>query len=220
MPDPSQGALDPWGMAWVHQVYRREFGLVPGLVRGVAVDDRDRSARIAEHITDMALSLQEHHQNEDSILWPPLLARTAPDSSVVQRMEQEHEQLHKLLLQTFELTARWREDPIAANRDALASLLDQVSAASNEHMADEEARLMPLVRQHITHEEWQEFESRGAESIPADKALMFLGMGLEDATPHEREKLLGVMPPEVIGMWEQTGAHEYERMRAELLGQS
>ncbi len=214
----NDGVLDPWGMAWVHQVYRREFGLAPSLVRGASVGDRDRSARLAEHITDMALSLQEHHQNEDSILWPPLFERTAADSSVVQRMEQEHEELHKLLVRTFELADSWRDDPSAENRDALAGHLDRLSAASNDHMADEEKNLMPLVRQHITQEEWQEFETRGAESIAPEKALMFLGMGLEDATPHEREKLLGVMPPEVIQMWEQTGARQYERLRSELLG--
>lgn len=220
MSDPKNGVLDPWGMAWVHQVYRREFGLAPSLVRKSAAGDRERAARVAEHVTDMALSLQEHHENEDSILWPRLLERTGSDSSVVQRMEQEHEELHKLLVRTFELADSWREDPTAENGDALASHLDRLSAASNEHMADEEANLMPLVRQHITQQEWLEFESRGAESIPPEKALMFLGMGLEDATPHEREKFLGVLPPEVIQMWEQTGAHEYERLRSELLGMS
>jgi iron-sulfur cluster repair protein YtfE (RIC family) len=220
MSDPNAGTVDTWGMAWIHQVYRREFGLMPALARGVAAGDRDRSATVAGHIIDLSLSLQDHHQNEDELLWPPLLARLAPDLSVIHRMEDEHEQLHKLLLQTLDLAASWRDDPTAEKRDLLADVLDRMSATSADHMGDEEAHLMPLLRKHIAVAEWQEFEARGAASVPPDKALMFIGMGLEDATAYEREKVMGLMPPELQQMWEESGVHEYQRMRAELLGQS
>ena len=47
MPE-TQGQLDAWGMAWVHQVYRREFHLLSSLVRGVADGDTERSALVEE----------------------------------------------------------------------------------------------------------------------------------------------------------------------------
>lgn len=220
MSDADADTFDTWGMAWIHQLYRREFGLMPALARGTAAGDRQRSVRVAEHILDLSMSLLDHHQNEDEVLWPPLLARLAPDLSVIHRMEQAHEQLHKLLLETIDLTGSWRDNPTAENRDALADVLDRTSAASNDHLADEEAHLMPLVEKHITRAEWQEFEARGAASVPPDKLLMFVGMGLQDATAYEREKLVALMPPELQQLWEESGASEYARMRAELLGTS
>jgi hypothetical protein len=133
-------------------------------------------------------------------------------------MEDAHGQLHELLVQTVDLATSWREDPTAEHRDALAEVLDQTSAVSNDHLADEEANLMPFVEKHITAAEWQEFEARGAASVPPDKLLMFVGMGLEDATAYEREKLVALMPPDLHQLWEESGAREYKRMRAELLG--
>ena len=218
MPDADADTFDTWGMAWIHQVYRREFGLMPALVRGAADGDRQRSGLVASHILDMSMSLLDHHQNEDEILWPPLMARLAPDLSLMHRMENAHEQLHELLLETLDLATKWREDPSAENRNVLADVVDRLSAASNDHLADEEANLMPLVQKHITHAEWQEFEAKGAASVSPDKLLMFVGLGLEDATPHELSKLEPLMPPELQQLWQESGAAEYKRMRAELLG--
>jgi hemerythrin-like domain-containing protein len=217
MPE-TQGQLDAWGMAWVHQVYRREFHLLSSLVRGVADGDTERSALVAEHITDITNSLHEHHVAEDELLWPLLLERATPAADVVHRMEKQHEALHTLLAELDELTPRWRATAAEADRDVLAELVSRTSAVIDEHLQDEEAHVMPLIEQHVSQQEWLAFELAGHASIPQEKALLFLGLGLEDATPHEHEMFVGGLPPEVVEMWEQFGKAEYDRQRANLLG--
>ncbi|MEV8511597.1 hemerythrin domain-containing protein [Dactylosporangium sp. NPDC051484] len=210
--------LDPWGMAWVHQVYRRELRLLATLVADVAEGDHDRAAVVGEHLTDITDSLHEHHVGEDSLLWPLLLDRAGPQADLVHRMEKQHGELHELLREVAELNPRWREKAAAADRDRLAGIVDRVSALTDEHLTDEERNVLPLIRQHITPDEWQAFEVRGRDSIPQEKALVFLGIGLEDATPHEREKLVGGLPPEVLQFWEGPGGQQYAQWRAGLLG--
>ncbi|GAA2645926.1 hypothetical protein GCM10010399_94540 [Dactylosporangium fulvum] len=210
--------LDPWGMAWVHQVYRRELRLLATLVAGVADGDRDRAAVVGEHLTDITASLHEHHVGEDELLWPVLLDRAGPQADLVHRMEKQHGALHELLGEVAELTPRWRETATAADRDRLAGVVRRVSETTDEHLADEEEHVLPLIRQHITPDEWQAFELRGHASIPQEKALVFLGIGLEDATPHERAKFTGGLPPEVQQFWEGPGQQQYAQWRADLLG--
>ncbi|MER7282810.1 hemerythrin domain-containing protein [Dactylosporangium sp. NPDC000244] len=210
--------LDPWGMAWVHQVYRRELRLLAGLVAGVADGDRERAAIVAEHLADITGSLHEHHVGEDELLWPPLLRRARPHAELVHRMERQHDELHGLLQEAAALGPVWRASAAAADRDRLADVVARISKVTDEHLADEEEHVLPLIREHITPSEWQAFELRGHASIPPEKALVFLGIGLQDATDHERAQFTGGLPPEVLGFWEGEGRVRYESWRAALLG--
>ncbi|WP_432994830.1 hemerythrin domain-containing protein [Dactylosporangium sp. CA-233914] len=214
MPQP----LDPWGMAWVHQVYRRELALLADLVAGAADGDRARAAIVADHLKDITDSLHEHHVGEDELLWPPLLRRAQPQADLVHRMERQHDELHGLLQDVAKLTPAWVDTASAADRDRLADVVARVSAVTNEHLADEEEHVLPLIREHITAEEWLAFELRGHASIPQEKALVFLGIGLQDATDHERAQFTGGLPPEVLQFWEGEGRQQYDTWRTTLLG--
>ena len=210
--------LDPWGMAWVHQVYRREFGLLPDLIKGVAEGDRERAAVVGEHLALMADSLHGHHVAEDEIIWPLLKERAGAEIDQVLQMEHQHDELHSLLLEIEKVAPRWRDEAGLADRDRLAELVAEVSRLTNAHFEQEEAEVMPLVHRHIVQSEWIQFELAGHAAIPQDKALLFLGMGLEDATEHERAKFTGGLPPEVLQFWEGPGKEQYAQQRAQLLG--
>lgn len=209
---------DVWGMAWVHQVYRREIGLLPDLIRGVADGDTERSEIVGEHLDVINASLLDHHVNEDELIWPKLLERARPSAPAVERMEAQHARLHAVLDEIEPLLRSWRTSAAAADRDRLASLVEQESAASEEHFADEEQHVVPLIVDNISQAEWDQFELAGRESVAGDKELLFFGLGLEDATPHEREKFVGGVPPEVMQMWETVGQDAYAGMKARLHG--
>lgn len=210
--------LDPWGMAWVHQVYRREFRLLAQLIAAVEQEDVQRAAVVGDHLAVIVASLNDHHVSEDELLWPLLLQRVELEAGLVHRMAEQHARLHELLEEVGRLTPGWVEKADATDRDRLAAVVAQVSVATEEHLADEETNVMPLVRRYITPDEWQAFELRGHASIPEDKALIFLGLGLQDATPHERAKFTGGLPPEVLGFWAGPGQQQYAQWRADLLG--
>lgn len=67
----------------VHRVFRREFGLLPLMVRGVADGDARRADRVARHAREMTEVLHHHHHREDEPLWPRLLQRTPVDADLV-----------------------------------------------------------------------------------------------------------------------------------------
>jgi hypothetical protein len=59
----------------VHTMFRREFGLMSGLVRGTPAGNKARSQVVADHVALMTNMLHHHHHAEDEGLWPRLLER-------------------------------------------------------------------------------------------------------------------------------------------------
>src|SRR5689334_2102629 len=73
-------------MEMVHKMFRREFGLMPGLLRDVT--DAERATIIAHHFNGLAVTLHGHHHSEDADLWPLVLNRVdASAATAVASME-------------------------------------------------------------------------------------------------------------------------------------
>ena len=60
-------------MVVAHRAFRREFRLLPELVRQVAPGDTARAAVLAAHGRMLLIGLHLHHNSEDLLLWPKLL---------------------------------------------------------------------------------------------------------------------------------------------------
>ncbi|MEU4421396.1 hemerythrin domain-containing protein [Actinoplanes sp. NPDC024001] len=206
--------VDTWEMVLVHRVFRREFRLLPGLVRAVAPGDTARAGAIADHLSNLAGALHHHHTAEDELLWPQLLNRAGMHADLIHRMEAQHDRLHEPLARIGELNPRWRATAAAADRDELAEVIAQASVALDEHLADEEAEILPLVSRYLTHAEWDALGKRGQESIPKNKlALVFLGSIFEEATPEEKKRFLAQLPPPIRLVWRLFGDRVYRKAR-------
>ncbi|WP_328461352.1 hemerythrin domain-containing protein [Actinoplanes sp. NBC_00393] len=206
--------VDTWEMVLVHRVFRREFRMLPALVRAVAPGDTARAEAIGDHLHNLAGALHHHHTAEDELLWPLLLDRAQMHADLIHRMEAQHDRLHEPLERISELNPRWRATASAADRDELADVIAQASVALDEHLADEEAEILPLVSEHLTHAEWDALGRRGQEAIPKNKlALVFLGSLFEEATPQEKQRFLAQMPPPIRLVWRLVGDRTYRKAR-------
>ena len=206
--------VDTWEMVLVHRVFRREFRMLPGLVRAVTPGDTARAEAIGDHLHNLATALHHHHTGEDELLWPLLLERAGMHADLIHRMEAQHDRLHEPLARIEQLNPRWRATASAADRDELADVIAQASVALDEHLADEESEILPLVSQYLTHAEWDALGKRGQEGIPKNKlALVFLGSIFEEATPEEKRRFLALMPPPIRLVWRLFGDRAYRKAR-------
>ena len=209
--------VDTWDMRCVHRVFRREFRLLPSLIQSVALGDTARAGVVADHAGDMTYMLHHHHSGEDDLLWPILLERVALRADLVHRMEAQHEQISVLLDRFETLLPQWRARADTAARDELAGLGARLSAALDEHLAEEENEVLPLVSEHLTQAEWNALGERGQESLPkGSKAFVFLGGILKDASPAEQKRFLAMLPIPVRLSWKLFGAGIYRRANARL----
>src|ERR1700751_4405814 len=145
-------------MLIVHDMFRREFALMPGLVRGVAAGDLDRAQIIGDHIEGATSALHTPHVLEDDNVWPLLLDRCGESvAPLVELMEGQHHQIARLIPQVDEALSVWRHSPTGEFRQALVEVLDRLIPALKEHLSTEEEPVVPLMEQHITAAEWKEF---------------------------------------------------------------
>ena len=110
------------------------------------------------------------------------------------RMEAQHETVAGTLDEAARYVPAWVSAPSAQTADPLAAAISVHGEALREHLADEEEHVLPLIAEYLTVAEWGQLGERFARDTPKDKLLFFLGLILEDASPQERELMLGTCP--------------------------
>ncbi len=217
-PQPTGEKIDTWEMIVIHKMFRRELRQSAALVRGVAAGDRARAELVGDHLDLITTGLHNHHHGEDILLWPRLLARVGTlNADLVKRMETQHETVAGLLSKISTLLPSWRSTADTATRDELATALEQVFAALDEHLGEEEREILPLVSIYVTQAEWDALGEHGKSTIPkGNKGFIALGCILEDATPTEHVRFLGLLPAPVRLIYKLFGANVYRRHKARL----
>ena len=171
-------------MLIVHDVFRREFALVPGLVRGVAAGDLDRARIVGDHIAGATSVLHTHHVLEDDNVWPLLLDRCGESvAPLVRLMEGQHHQIATLIPQVDEALTIWRNSATVESRQALVDVLDRLIPALKEHLSTEEKRVVPLMERHITAAEWKDFLEEESGAVDPEHLPLMLGMLMYEGDP-------------------------------------
>ncbi len=203
-------------MAVIHRIFRRGFPMMAELVRQNPMGATARSEPIAAHLDFLLNALHNHHSGEDENIWPRLLERAAPQAELITRMEKQHEAVAEHSERVGTLLETWRR--AAADGGALATALDEFTAALVEHLDDEEAHVVPLIRAHITAEEWTRFGQETFEKFTNPEKLIATG-ALEDvATPEEATWFIGDLPLPIKLMWRLLGRRKYARYMQRVLG--
>jgi hemerythrin-like domain-containing protein len=187
--------VDTREMIAVHSAFRREFGLAPGLVRGVAPGDVQRAGVVADHLELIGSFLHHHHAGEDKLLWPKLLERVPAElAPTVELMERQHEGVHEVIEEMNAALGRWRTGAAETDRDQLAGALDRLHALLVEHLAAEEQHILPLASRSLTEEEWGELGKDGMAAQEKNKLPMIFGMIMKDGDPEVIKGMLANAP--------------------------
>ena len=203
-------------MVVVHDLFRREFGNLPGLVRGVDAGDVARAEVVVAFVRELAEGLHHHHTGEDELMWPLLLERARTDAALVLRMEEQHERIAALHDRAVDQAAAFAAAADPGDGERLARTLTTLAAALDEHMREEEDHILPLVEEHLTVAEWEALGERGRAGIPKDRQLVQLGFILLGTSPEDRTAFLAQLPVPARIAWRLVGrrrfAAEYRRI--------
>jgi hemerythrin-like domain-containing protein len=210
---------DPRDMFAGHTMFRREFGLMPGLVRAVTPGDKQRARLVADHIALVSGILSQHHMGEDRHVWPRLRERCPQECGPLAGvMEDQHHAIHTCLLQVSNALQPWRDSASARAGDALATAIDRLIAVITEHLALEEERAVPLIVRHITDAEYAVMAHEHVADIPPDKLPTVLGMIMYHGDRTVSDMILAEMPVEVQPAIKDLAVEAYAAYAMDLYG--
>jgi iron-sulfur cluster repair protein YtfE (RIC family) len=202
----------------VHRAFRREFGMFPQLVRGVAAGDTARAAVLADHGRRILAGLHNHHSGEDALLWPKLLERCPPDEALIHRMEGQHHQVELCTERLEQALPRWEAEARPAVTTEVADTFQELADVLFVHLGEEEQNILPLAARHVSQEEWHELASHGfGEMDKSDLPLLFW-MLVEDATPEETKEMYANVPPPARILLRTVFARKYRKYVAKVRG--
>jgi hypothetical protein len=131
-------------------------------------------------------------------------------------MEAQHIAIAEVLGRVDAVLPAWQRGARVRDGHALADDLTELHARLEEHLDEEEQHVLPIVGRTITAAEWDELAERGFAAMPKRRALVFLGRILESASPAERSRFLGRVPPPVRLLYRLTGRRAFARETAAL----
>ncbi|MEU8192883.1 hemerythrin domain-containing protein [Microbispora amethystogenes] len=108
----------------------------------------ERAAAIKNYVVKLCQGIHHHHKAEDDHLWP-LLVRSAGAEVDLSELSEDHSELDPLLAEIQSVAGDPAE--LAKPMRRLADLLD-------EHIAEEERQLFPVIMRHVTAKDWEELE--------------------------------------------------------------
>jgi hemerythrin-like domain-containing protein len=181
-------------MVVVHKLFRREFVQGPSWVRRVAAGDTKKAQVVYTHMKKDFDLLHHHHEAEDINLWPRLRKRATDKQALLDEMEAQHRGIDPALARAEELGAAWAATADPAARDAFADSIEEFAAPLLAHLDQEESDILPLAQKYVTEEEWGLLAKHALASTPKPDLIKGLGGILEDASPDERDMMLGVIP--------------------------
>lgn len=196
-------------MPIIHRIFRRQFVELRDLVQEAT--DAFQIAAIADHLGFLLDGLHMHHTTEDDLIWPKLLDRAGLDAPLVERMEEQHQQIDVSVAEVRSATSVWRSDPTPATSSALADRIGDFLVVLEGHLNEEEQVVVPLIDRYLTEAEWQEVGQRGFEKFTPAQRWIATGQLVEVATPEEVAMMFGKLPPPVKMLWHLIGKRKYRR---------
>lgn len=211
-------ATDAFEMAIVHESFRSELHNAIELTRQVVAGDTGRSAIVGSHIEFMLTALHHHHKAEDDVIWPKLLARTGADGPDVARMAEAHDLIAADIAVVSDAVKAWVATADTESAEPVAASLEELCSRLDEHLADEERTVVPLINAYLTDREWRQFLTRGSRFlfVHPKLGLVLAGFVLSPVPAGVRKRFLDNVPLPQRAAFELLGMRIFAGYRAKL----
>lgn len=200
----------------VHGVFRDCLGAAPTLVGDIAPGDTERVALIANYYENILSFLESHHDGEEKLVFPLLRERCAGDDALIDHMNEQHHEALTLLEEAKTSLAEWPGGDVAAQQ-AAQDRLGELYSHLDEHLVEEEEKVLPLVGEYLSMEEWGQLPGHGMANFHGDKIWLILGLIRERMTEEQRAAMTANMPPPAVEMWTGFGEQAFKDYSTEVV---
>jgi hemerythrin-like domain-containing protein len=180
-------------MYLVHTMLRREFSLLPDLIRSADRNDAKRRALIGAHAQFVFQILHTHHEGEDLVLWPLLLERAEAEATeIVTVMAEQHHAIAAAHNEAVHRLGDWYR--FGRDGEGFATVLDDLARVLTEHTALEENAVLPLAAKYVTAAEWAQMGHHGMDTFQKRLLPLAFGMLMYEGDPAVMLRTLSNVP--------------------------
>jgi len=199
---------DPSDMIELHRVFRNCFSQSSSLVGSIAGSSQ-RAQVVASYYSNVTRLLRVHHEGEDVLVTPKLLARNPDQVDLIERIASQHTALIAVIDRAERRLAAWRSDFDRSAQVELIHALEHLDAELTVHLDAEEAEILPIAGRCMNVAEWGELPSHGMQNFDGDKQWLVLGLIREQLSAEHRAAMDANMPPPAVAMWANIGQTMY-----------
>ena len=209
---------DTSDMIGLHRIFREALAGAPQYVGAVADDDRERADLVGSYYANVFDLLHSHHEGEDLLLTPRLLARRPQHAQAIGRIAGQHVMVLGALDDAAAAVAGWRAVPSGTNRREALTALAALDAELTVHLDEEERDILPVAAECITAPEWGELPAHGMRSFRGDKMWLIVGLVREQMTDEQKAAMEANMPPALLSHWNERGSVLFDAFVSDLRG--
>ena len=153
----------------------------------------------------LVTEIHGHHTKEDEVLWPVVSASAGAAVDLLPLTE-DHTAIDPCLDRLRTATGRERAEALAVLRDLM-----------EEHIAEEEAVLFPVMRRYVSVADFTACEKRFQRGAPLSHMRFVLPFIADHATPEELARMMKTAGP-VMGLLVRLFRPGYDRLRRTVYG--
>lgn len=203
-------------MFLVHGLLRSLYLGAACLVRSVGDDQPRRRRAVSAHIAMIADMLHHHHHTEDTLLWDELEQRAPACALHVGLMRRQHADMADLIVELRAALQAWDARGIADD-GTLSTLLEKIRATLEQHLGQEEDRILPFADRVFTQAEWDRLGEMGSSHTPKNRLFVQLGYLLQSLPDADRHAWVRAnLPAPVRVLWQLVGSRQFLRYRRTL----
>jgi hypothetical protein len=185
---PGDPVPDLTAFALTHRAMRSGTRIAAAAVADASPDRHQAIGWFTGHVL---AEISAHHRKEDDVLWP-VIAASAAGHVDLDALSGDHAALEAVLERAGAALARFRADRSAAGE--LAALLTEIADELDEHIADEEATIFPVMREHVSAADFARCEKSFQRGVSPAHLAFILPWFLSQCSPAERQELLPAAP--------------------------
>lgn len=153
---------------------RRLTDTADAIGRGHQLCPTRRAQAIGNYVDLLIESIDHHHHTEDDVLWPVLEAAAGAHVDL-DALSDDHTELADLLTELGDTSATFARSAAAPDAMTLARTLRRLGALLDEHLADEERAIFPIITGYVDKSDWAAVEDsarkRGRLDFDGPRAL-------------------------------------------------
>jgi hemerythrin-like domain-containing protein len=193
---PGEPEADLTSFILIHRALRSGARMLADATTGIATGEpcsRARQRAIVQVTLAVLHEIAHHHQREDDVLWPVIVA-SAGDAVDLAPLSDDHTELHKVLDRAAEALPPFARDA-DSGAPLLAPVLTELADLLDQHIAEEEAEVFPVIREHVSSADFARCERSFQKGTAPGQLLFLLPWVIDQCDDAERADVLRAADP-------------------------